>query len=193
MVKLNKFTCWVFTYYITFFGQVSLAAEEPVAPRPSCTESSSTTSSTSSSSSLSSPDSTLHKDSSSPLRGGGGQDVVDGLPQRTPTKSHTSPFDSPCHSPKPTTTIGRFQVICISVFCFLLLFLIIMYVYPLCYSFYFRLLQTQSLVSVGSRSVELLSRALSRVVHQLPRLLTAPAILAKFSLQTPVIEPPCQA
>ncbi|XP_037837166.1 serine/threonine-protein kinase WNK1 isoform X7 [Kryptolebias marmoratus] len=90
--------------------QVSLAAEEPAAPHPPRTESSSTTSSTSSSSSLSSPENTLHKDSSSPLRGGGGQDVVDGLPQRTPTKSHTPPFTSPCHSPKPTTTIGRFQV-----------------------------------------------------------------------------------
>ncbi|XP_037551762.1 serine/threonine-protein kinase WNK1 [Nematolebias whitei] len=91
--------------------QVSLAAEEPVAPRSSRSESSSTTStSTSSTSSLSSPDSTLHKDSSSPLRGVRGQDVVDGLPQRTPTKSHPSPFVSPCHSPKPTTTIGRFQV-----------------------------------------------------------------------------------
>ncbi|XP_008298009.1 serine/threonine-protein kinase WNK1 isoform X3 [Stegastes partitus] len=97
--------------------QVSLATEEPAVQRPACTESSSTTSSTSSSSSssssLSSPENTLHKDSSSPLRGGGGQrgDVVDGPPQRTPGGSHQpSPFTSPCPSPKPTTTIGRFQV-----------------------------------------------------------------------------------
>uniref|UniRef100_A0A3Q3AT14 non-specific serine/threonine protein kinase n=1 Tax=Kryptolebias marmoratus TaxID=37003 RepID=A0A3Q3AT14_KRYMA len=47
--------------------------------------------------------------------------VVDGLPQRTPTKSHTPPFTSPCHSPKPTTTIGRFQVISNCVFCSLFL------------------------------------------------------------------------
>ncbi|TKS90865.1 Serine/threonine-protein kinase WNK1 [Collichthys lucidus] len=64
--------------------------------------------------SLSSPENTLHKDSSSPLReGGGGQggDVVDGLPKRTLGGSHhPSPFTSPCPSPKPTTTIGRFQV-----------------------------------------------------------------------------------
>ncbi|MED6280306.1 hypothetical protein CHARACLAT_009406, partial [Characodon lateralis] len=97
--------------------QVSLAAEKPAVQRPSCTESSSTTSSTSSSSSsssLSSPESTLHKDFSSHLRGKGvkGGDVVDGLPQKTPTRSHPlpSPLTSPCHSPKPTTTIGRFQV-----------------------------------------------------------------------------------
>ncbi|XP_061570481.1 serine/threonine-protein kinase WNK1 isoform X9 [Cololabis saira] len=96
--------------------QVS-AAEEPAVQHPACTESSSTTSSTSSSSSssssLSSPENTLHKDSSSPLRGGGGQggDVVDGLPQRTPTGfRQTSPFTSPCASPRPATTIGRFQV-----------------------------------------------------------------------------------
>nr|XP_054595675.1 serine/threonine-protein kinase WNK1 isoform X15 [Nothobranchius furzeri] len=80
--------------------QVSLATEEPAVLRPSRTESSS---STSSSSSLSSPENTLHKDSSSPLRGGGDQDVVDGLSQKTPTKSQHA-------SPKPTTTIGRFQV-----------------------------------------------------------------------------------
>uniref|UniRef100_A0A3B4ZKX9 non-specific serine/threonine protein kinase n=1 Tax=Stegastes partitus TaxID=144197 RepID=A0A3B4ZKX9_9TELE len=71
--------------------QVSLATEEPAVQRPACTESSSTTSSTSSSSSssssLSSPENTLHKDSSSPLRGGGGQ-----------------------RGDVPTTTIGRFQV-----------------------------------------------------------------------------------
>ncbi|KAM4523354.1 serine/threonine-protein kinase WNK1 isoform 17-T17 [Fundulus diaphanus] len=96
--------------------QVSLAAEEPAVQHPSCTESSSTTSSTSSSSSsssLSSPENTLHKDFSPRLRGKGvkGGDVVDGLPQKTPTGSHhTSPFPSPCHSPKPPTTIGRFQV-----------------------------------------------------------------------------------
>uniref|UniRef100_A0AAQ5XHW5 non-specific serine/threonine protein kinase n=1 Tax=Amphiprion ocellaris TaxID=80972 RepID=A0AAQ5XHW5_AMPOC len=98
--------------------QVSLAPEGPAVQRPACTESSSTTSSTSSSSSssssLSSPENTLHKDSSTPLRGGGeGQrgDVVDGPPQRTPGGSHQpSPFTSPCPSPKPTTTIGRFQV-----------------------------------------------------------------------------------
>ncbi|XP_072233795.1 serine/threonine-protein kinase WNK1 isoform X8 [Leuresthes tenuis] len=97
--------------------QVSLAAEEPTVQRPACTESSSTTSSTSSSSSssssLSSPENTLHKDSISPLRGGGGQggDVVDGFCQRTPAGSqHTSPFTSPSPSPKPTTTVGRFQV-----------------------------------------------------------------------------------
>uniref|UniRef100_A0A3P8S0R1 non-specific serine/threonine protein kinase n=1 Tax=Amphiprion percula TaxID=161767 RepID=A0A3P8S0R1_AMPPE len=98
--------------------QVSLAPEGPAVQRPACTESSSTTSSTSSSSSssssLSSPENTLHKDSLTPLRGGGeGQrgDVVDGPPQRTPGGSHQpSPFTSPCPSPKPTTTIGRFQV-----------------------------------------------------------------------------------
>ncbi|XP_032445268.1 serine/threonine-protein kinase WNK1 isoform X4 [Xiphophorus hellerii] len=96
--------------------QVSLAAEEPAVQRPSCTESSSTTSSTSSSSSsssLSSPENTLHKDSPSRLRGKGVKsgDVVDGLPQKTPAGSHLiSPLGSPCLSPKPTTTIGRFQV-----------------------------------------------------------------------------------
>ncbi|XP_043964056.1 serine/threonine-protein kinase WNK1 isoform X16 [Gambusia affinis] len=96
--------------------QVSLAAEEPAVQRPSCTESSSTTSSSSSSSSsssLSSPENTLHKDSPSRLRGKGvkGGDVVDGLPQKTPAGSHLiSPLGSPCCSPKPTTTIGRFQV-----------------------------------------------------------------------------------
>ncbi|KAM9705803.1 serine/threonine-protein kinase WNK1 isoform 12-T12 [Menidia menidia] len=96
--------------------QVSLAAEEPTVPRLACTKpSSSTTSSTSSSSSsLSSPENTLHKDFLSPLRGeGGGQgrDVVDGLCPRTTTGSqHASPMASPCPSPKPTTTIGRFQV-----------------------------------------------------------------------------------
>ncbi|XP_054910545.1 serine/threonine-protein kinase WNK1 isoform X2 [Poeciliopsis prolifica] len=96
--------------------QVSLAAEEPAVQRPSCTESSSTTSSTSSSSSsssLSSPENTLHKDSPSRLRGKGvkGRDVVDGLPQKAPAGSHLiSPLGSPCRSPKPTTTIGRFQV-----------------------------------------------------------------------------------
>ncbi|XP_036005248.1 serine/threonine-protein kinase WNK1 isoform X14 [Fundulus heteroclitus] len=93
--------------------QVSLAAEEPAVQRPSCTESSSTTSSTSSSSSsssLSSPENTLHKDFSPRLRGKGvkGGDVVDGLPQKTPTGG--SHHASPCHSPKPPTTIGRFQV-----------------------------------------------------------------------------------
>ncbi|XP_030006238.1 serine/threonine-protein kinase WNK1 isoform X2 [Sphaeramia orbicularis] len=94
--------------------QVSLATEEPPAQPPACTESSSTTSSStsssSSSSSLSSPENTLHKAATSPLRseGGGGQggDVVDGLPQKT----YLSPINSPCPSPKPTTTIGRFQV-----------------------------------------------------------------------------------
>ncbi|XP_028253227.1 serine/threonine-protein kinase WNK1 isoform X2 [Parambassis ranga] len=96
--------------------RVSLAAVEPAAQRPACTESSttsSTSSSSSSSSSLSSPENTLHKDSSSPLRKGGvqGGDVVDGPPQRTPGGSHQpSPLTSPCPSPKPTTTIGRFQV-----------------------------------------------------------------------------------
>uniref|UniRef100_A0A3P9NA47 Serine/threonine-protein kinase WNK1-like n=1 Tax=Poecilia reticulata TaxID=8081 RepID=A0A3P9NA47_POERE len=97
--------------------QVSLAAEEPAVQRPSCTESSSTTSSStsssSSSSSLSSPENTLHKDSPSRLRGKGvkGGDVVDGLPQKAPAGSHlASPLGSPCRSPKPTTTIGRFQV-----------------------------------------------------------------------------------
>ncbi|KAM4711853.1 serine/threonine-protein kinase WNK1 isoform 2-T2 [Anableps anableps] len=96
--------------------QVSLAAEEPAVQRPSCTESSSTTSSTSSSSSsssLSSPENTLHKDSSSRLRGKEvkGGDVVDRPPQKTPTGSHhVSSFTSQCHAPKPTTTIGRFQV-----------------------------------------------------------------------------------
>ncbi|XP_040001806.1 serine/threonine-protein kinase WNK1 [Xiphias gladius] len=97
--------------------QVSLATEEPAGQRPACTESSSTTSSSSSStpssSSLSSPENTLHKDSSSPLRGGRGQrgDIVDGPPQRTLGGSHhPSPFASPCPSPKPPTTIGRFQV-----------------------------------------------------------------------------------
>ncbi|XP_038145315.1 serine/threonine-protein kinase WNK1 isoform X2 [Cyprinodon tularosa] len=96
--------------------QVSRAAEEPAVQRPSCTESSSTSSSTSSSSSsssLSSPENTLHKDFSPRLRGKGvkGGDVVDGLPQKTPTGSHpVSPSPTPGHSPKPTTTIGRFQV-----------------------------------------------------------------------------------
>ncbi|XP_014882675.1 serine/threonine-protein kinase WNK1 isoform X19 [Poecilia latipinna] len=97
--------------------QVSLAAEEPAVQRPSCTESSSTTSSStsssSSSSSLSSPENTLHKDSPSRLRGKGvkGGDVVDGLLQKAAAGSHlASPLGSPCRSPKPTTTIGRFQV-----------------------------------------------------------------------------------
>ncbi|TNN45518.1 Serine/threonine-protein kinase WNK1 [Liparis tanakae] len=100
--------------------QVSLAAEAAPVQRPACTESSSTSSSSSSSpssssssSSLSSPENTLHKDSSSPLRRGGGKggDVVDGLPQRTlGGLHHPSPISSPCPSPKPTTTIGRFQV-----------------------------------------------------------------------------------
>ncbi|XP_026217499.1 serine/threonine-protein kinase WNK1 isoform X2 [Anabas testudineus] len=95
--------------------QVSLAPEEPPVQHPACTESSSTTSSSSSSSSssLSSPDNTFHKDSASPLREGGGQggDVVDGLLKRTLGGSHhPSPHTSPCPSPKPTTTIGRFQV-----------------------------------------------------------------------------------
>ncbi|XP_015247907.1 PREDICTED: serine/threonine-protein kinase WNK1 isoform X4 [Cyprinodon variegatus] len=96
--------------------QVSRAAEEPAVQRPSCTESSSTSSSTSSSSSsssLSSPENTLHKDFSPRLRGKGvkGGDVVDGLPQKTPTGSHpVSPSPTQGHSPKPTTTIGRFQV-----------------------------------------------------------------------------------
>ncbi|XP_014850266.1 PREDICTED: serine/threonine-protein kinase WNK1 isoform X20 [Poecilia mexicana] len=97
--------------------QVSLAVEEPAVQRPSCTESSSTTSSStsssSSSSSLSSPENTLHKDSPSRLRGKGvkGGDVVDGLLQKAAAGSHlASPLGSPCRSPKPTTTIGRFQV-----------------------------------------------------------------------------------
>ncbi|XP_056280276.1 serine/threonine-protein kinase WNK1 isoform X4 [Pseudoliparis swirei] len=98
--------------------QVSLAAEAAPVQRPACTESSSTSSSSSpssssSSSSLSSPENTLHKDFSSPLRRGGGKggDVVDGLPQRTlGVLHHPSPISSPCPSPKPTTTIGRFQV-----------------------------------------------------------------------------------
>ncbi|XP_056878930.1 serine/threonine-protein kinase WNK1 isoform X18 [Takifugu flavidus] len=97
--------------------QVSLATEaSPVKP-PTCIESSSTTSSSSSSSSssstLSSPENTLHKSSTPPLKvkGEQGGDVVDGLPQRTMGGSHQpSPITSPCPSPKPTTTIGRFQV-----------------------------------------------------------------------------------
>lgn len=40
-----------------------------------------------------------------------GQDVVDGLLKRTLEPPHQpSPYTSPCPSPKPTTTIGRFQV-----------------------------------------------------------------------------------
>eukprot|EP00066_Takifugu_rubripes_P022411 XP_011611677.1 PREDICTED: serine/threonine-protein kinase WNK1 isoform X3 [Takifugu rubripes] len=97
--------------------QVSLATEaSPVKP-PTCIESSSTTSSSSSSSSssstLSSPENTLHKSSAPPLKmkGEQGGDVVDGLPQRTMGGSHQpSPITSPCPSPKPITTIGRFQV-----------------------------------------------------------------------------------
>ncbi|KAJ3580656.1 hypothetical protein NHX12_034288 [Muraenolepis orangiensis] len=62
------------------------------------------------------------KASSTPLRRavalGGDErraDVVDGLPSpighRTPRRSlHPSPFSSPCASPMPCTTIGRFQV-----------------------------------------------------------------------------------
>ncbi|XP_029968896.1 serine/threonine-protein kinase WNK1 isoform X2 [Salarias fasciatus] len=96
--------------------QVSRAADQPPVLRPARTESSSTSStssSSSSSSSLSSPENTLHKDSSSPLKGAGGQrgDVVDGPPQRTPAGSpRPSPLASPCSYMKPTTTIGRFQV-----------------------------------------------------------------------------------
>ncbi|XP_028304166.1 serine/threonine-protein kinase WNK1 isoform X9 [Gouania willdenowi] len=95
--------------------QVSRAAEEPVVKHPTCTESSSTSSSTSSSSSsaLSSPENTLHKNTSSPLRGCVGHkgDVVDGHAHKTPVRSHqSSPLTSPCPSPKPSTTIGRFQV-----------------------------------------------------------------------------------
>ncbi|CAL8322854.1 unnamed protein product [Lota lota] len=117
--------------------QVSLATDEPPIRYPPCTESSSTTSvsssskssssstssssSSSTSSTLSSPENTLHKASSTPLRRAGlggherGGDVVDGLPspitQRTPGGSlHPSPFASPCASPLPCTTIGRFQV-----------------------------------------------------------------------------------
>ncbi|KAM9328396.1 serine/threonine-protein kinase WNK1 [Pholidichthys leucotaenia] len=95
--------------------QISRATDEPAAQRPGCTESSSTTSSsTSSSSNLSSPENTLHKESPSPLRGGsaGKQgEAVDGPPPTTPRSSHhPSPLTSPCPSPKPPTTIGRFQV-----------------------------------------------------------------------------------
>ncbi len=40
---------------------------------------------------------------------------MDGLPHRTQGGSHhPSPFTSPCPSPKPTTTIGRFQVFPVS-------------------------------------------------------------------------------
>ncbi|KAK0135356.1 Serine/threonine-protein kinase WNK1 [Merluccius polli] len=112
--------------------QVSLATDEPPINCPTCIESSSTTSlsssscsssssSSSSSSTLSSPENTLHKASSTPLRRAGPgrdemwADVVDGLPSpmahRTPGGSlHPSPFTSPCASPLPCTTIGRFQV-----------------------------------------------------------------------------------
>ncbi|XP_054656516.1 serine/threonine-protein kinase WNK1 isoform X18 [Dunckerocampus dactyliophorus] len=96
--------------------QVSLATEESPSQHLPCTESSSTTSSSStssSSSSLSSPENTLHKGSSTPLRAGGAQggDDVDGLPQRKLGENHRlSPLTSTCPSPKPTTTIGRFQV-----------------------------------------------------------------------------------
>ncbi|XP_061618110.1 serine/threonine-protein kinase WNK1 isoform X16 [Phyllopteryx taeniolatus] len=105
--------------------QVLLATEEPHTQHPACTESSSTTSSSSSSSSttssssssssssLSSPENSLHKGSSSPLRVGGAQggDVVDGLPQKMlGVSQRPSPLSSPCASPKPTATIGRFQV-----------------------------------------------------------------------------------
>ncbi|XP_061523678.1 serine/threonine-protein kinase WNK1 isoform X8 [Phycodurus eques] len=103
--------------------QVLLATEEPHTQHPACTESSSTTSSSSSSttssssssssSSLSSPENSLHKGSSSPLRVGGAQggDVVDGLPQKMlGVSQRPSPLSSPCLSPKPTATIGRFQV-----------------------------------------------------------------------------------
>uniref|UniRef100_A0A8C7WNX7 non-specific serine/threonine protein kinase n=1 Tax=Oryzias sinensis TaxID=183150 RepID=A0A8C7WNX7_9TELE len=97
--------------------EVLPAAEEPSVQQPTCTDSSSTTSSTSSSSSssssslLSSPENTLHKNSSSVLRGEGRRvgDVVDGFLQRTSTGSyHTSPFTSP--SPKPAAVTGRTQV-----------------------------------------------------------------------------------
>uniref|UniRef100_A0A3B3DAV8 non-specific serine/threonine protein kinase n=1 Tax=Oryzias melastigma TaxID=30732 RepID=A0A3B3DAV8_ORYME len=100
--------------------QVLPAAEEPAVQQPACTDSSSsTTSSTSSSSSsssssfLSSPENTLHKNSSSVLRVEGRQagDVVDGFPQKNSTGSyHTSPFTSPCPSPKPAAVTGRIQV-----------------------------------------------------------------------------------
>uniref|UniRef100_A0A8C7XX65 non-specific serine/threonine protein kinase n=1 Tax=Oryzias sinensis TaxID=183150 RepID=A0A8C7XX65_9TELE len=99
--------------------EVLPAAEEPSVQQPTCTDSSSTTSSTSSSSSssssslLSSPENTLHKNSSSVLRGEGRRvgDVVDGFLQRTSTGSyHTSPFTSPSPSPKPAAVTGRTQV-----------------------------------------------------------------------------------
>ncbi|XP_036066159.1 serine/threonine-protein kinase WNK1 [Oryzias melastigma] len=99
--------------------EVLPAAEEPAVQQPACTDSSSsTTSSTSSSSSsssssfLSSPENTLHKNSSSVLRVEGRQagDVVDGFPQKNSTGSyHTSPFTSPCPSPKPAAVTGRIQ------------------------------------------------------------------------------------
>uniref|UniRef100_A0A3P9I4W8 non-specific serine/threonine protein kinase n=1 Tax=Oryzias latipes TaxID=8090 RepID=A0A3P9I4W8_ORYLA len=99
--------------------EVLPAAEEPSVQQPTCTDSSSTTSSTSSSSSssssslLSSPENTLHKNSSSVLRGECRRvgDVVDGFLHRTSTGSyHTSPFTSPSPSPKPAAVTGRTQV-----------------------------------------------------------------------------------
>ncbi|XP_077355155.1 serine/threonine-protein kinase WNK1 isoform X3 [Festucalex cinctus] len=99
--------------------QVSLATEESPKQCPAHTESSSATSSSSStsttcslssSSSLSSPENTLHKGSLLRVEGARG-DVVDGLPREMLGGSQRpSPLASPCHSPKPTTTIGLFQV-----------------------------------------------------------------------------------
>ncbi|XP_051911448.1 serine/threonine-protein kinase WNK1 isoform X4 [Hippocampus zosterae] len=98
--------------------QVSLATEEPPKQRPARTGSSPATTSSSSSSAsssssscgLSSPENTLHK-GSSPRVEGAQADVVDGLPGKMPSGSRRpSPPASPCPSPKPTTTIGRFQV-----------------------------------------------------------------------------------
>ncbi|XP_077400468.1 serine/threonine-protein kinase WNK1 isoform X4 [Vanacampus margaritifer] len=89
--------------------QVSLATEESPKQCRTCTESSSsssTTCSSSSSSCLSSPDNTLHKDSLLRVEGARG-DVVDGLPRKMLAGSQRP---SPLPSPKPTTTIGRFQV-----------------------------------------------------------------------------------
>ncbi|XP_055009813.1 serine/threonine-protein kinase WNK1-like [Boleophthalmus pectinirostris] len=94
--------------------KVSLAFDEPAAPPPVCVDSSSTSSSSSSSSNLSSPENTLHKATPSPLKPPVVQsgDAVDRPPQRIlgGGSGQPSPFASPCPSPKPTTTIGRFQV-----------------------------------------------------------------------------------
>ncbi|KAK7878692.1 hypothetical protein WMY93_030528 [Mugilogobius chulae] len=113
--KLRQINMLTLTTYYKKWSKVSLAFEEPPVRPPICLECSSTTSSSSSSSSnLSSPENTLHKASMSLLKPPVAQtgDRVDGPPQTTPGRGsrQASPYTSPCPSPKPSTTIGRFQV-----------------------------------------------------------------------------------